>query len=69
MFYYTLANLPPHLRSTQRSIQLIACGTSRDIKEYGFGNILQPFIDDINRLSEVRSVKEQSHYAGGHFVY
>ena len=53
MFYYALGNLPPHLRSTQRSIQLIACVTSPNIKEYGFEKVLQPFIDDINRLSKV----------------
>ena len=53
MFYYMLANIPPHLRSTQRSIQLIACVTSPNIKNYGYEAILRPFIDDINRLCTV----------------
>jgi len=53
LFYYTLGNIRPHLRSTLRAIQLIACVTCDNIKKYGFEKILQPFIDDVNTLSEV----------------
>ena len=53
MFYYTLGNLPPHLRSTQRSTLLLACVSSTNIQEYGFERILERFIKDINELSEV----------------
>ncbi len=52
MFYYTLGNLPPHLRSTQRSIQLLACASSRNIKQYGFEKVLEPFIKEINHLNK-----------------
>ena len=45
MFYYTLGNLRPELRSTQRSIQLIACVTSPILEKYGFEAVLRPFID------------------------
>ena len=53
MFYYTIGNLRPELRSTQRAIQLIACATAPNIKRYGFETILKPFIDDIKSLAEV----------------
>ena len=53
MFYYTVGNLRPELRSTQRAIQLIACVTSSHIADYGLQPILQPFIDDVNKLAEV----------------
>lgn len=52
LFYYTLGNLRPELRSTLRSIQLIACATYPNITKYGFPPILHPFIQDVNRLSE-----------------
>ena len=54
MFYYTLGNLRPELRSTQRSIQLIACVTSPILEKYGFEAVLRPFIDDVNTLATVR---------------
>ena len=53
MFYYTLGNLRPELRSTQRSIQLIACVTSPLLVKYGFESILKPFINDVNILATV----------------
>ena len=56
MFYYTLGNLRPELRSTQRAVQLIACVTSPNIKKYGLDPILQPFVDDVNKLAKVVSV-------------
>ena len=53
LFYYTLGNIRPELRSTQRSIQLIACVTSPVLEKYGFQLILKPFIDDVNSLCRV----------------
>ena len=53
LFYYTLGNIRPELRSTQRSIQLIACVTSPILVKYGFQSILKPFIDDVNTLCRV----------------
>ena len=53
MFYYTLGNLRPELRSTQRSIQLIACVKSQTLAKYGFEAVLKPFIDDVNILETV----------------
>jgi hypothetical protein len=53
MFYYTLGNLRPELRSTHRAVQLIACVTSSHVKEYGLEPILRPFVDDVNELAKV----------------
>ena len=54
MFYFTLGNLKPELRSSQRAIQLIACVTSQNLTRYGFSAI--PFIEDVNTLCEVNDV-------------
>ena len=55
MFYYTLGNIRPELRSTDRAIQLIiiACITSPNLEKYGFEAVLRPFIEDVNTLREV----------------
>ena len=54
MFYYTLGNLRPELRSLQRSIQLIACVTSQNLEKYGFEAVLEPFIPDVSILATAR---------------
>lgn len=53
MFYYTLGNIRPELRSTHRSVQLIACVTSKNLEKYGFAPVLRPFITDVNDLCRV----------------
>ena len=53
MFYYTIENVHPELRSTQGAIQLISCATSKNIENYGYQAILKPFIDDVNKLATV----------------
>lgn len=53
VFYYTIANLRPALRSTHRSIQLIAVVTHPLLKKYGFGEILNSFVKDVKTLYEV----------------
>ena len=50
MFYYSVANLQPELRSIHRCIRLIIVITSPLLHKYGFGNILKPFIKDVNKL-------------------
>ena len=40
-------------RSTLKTIQLIAVVTHPLLKDYGFAHILQPFIDDMNKLEKV----------------
>ena len=53
VFYYIIGNVEPKLRSSLKNIQLIACVTEPILKEYGFGKVLQPFIQDANKLSNV----------------
>ena len=42
MFYYTLGNIRPELRSTHCAIQLFACVTSPYLEKYGFVAPLYP---------------------------
>ena len=53
MFYYILGNIRPELRSTHRVVQLIACVESPVLAEYGFDKVLQPFVQDVNKLCDV----------------
>ncbi|XP_057336559.1 uncharacterized protein LOC130675088 [Microplitis mediator] len=51
MFYWTLANIKPNLRSSQNAIQLLAIVKSCYLKQPGALNkVLKPFIDDIKNL-------------------
>ncbi|XP_053595515.1 uncharacterized protein LOC128667833 [Microplitis demolitor] len=51
MFYWTLANINPNLRSSQNAIQLLAIVKSCYLKQPGALNkVLKPFIDDIKNL-------------------
>jgi hypothetical protein len=50
-FYYVLANLLPARRSVIEAVQLIAVAKTKDIRSYGVGFLLQPFLDEINVLS------------------
>ena len=58
IFYYTIANLRPALRSTHRCIQLLAVVTSSLLHKYGFEDVLRPFIDDINKLYTVSTITD-----------
>lgn len=49
--YMTLANINPWQRSKVDQIQLVALCFEKDIKTYGFFEILQPIISDINILA------------------
>ena len=53
MFYYFLGNIRPKLRSALRCTQLIACVTTPILNKYGFEMVLKPFIDEVNKLTEV----------------
>ena len=56
VFYYMLGNIEPRLRSSLQCIQLLACITIPMLEKYGLHAVLKPFIDDVNKLSNV-SVK------------
>ena len=50
MFYFTLGNLSPRLRSKLTSIHLIAIVKTTIISLYGMDAILQPLINDLKKL-------------------
>ena len=63
VLYYVLANIRPHLRSSLKCIQLIACATTPMVDKYGWEMFLQPFIDEANQLYEVRCSSEVDGFA------
>ena len=48
--FFSLGNIRPHLRSTLKSIFVLAIGRVEDIKKYGIDTFLSPFVDDLNTL-------------------
>ena len=52
-FYYTLANISPHHRSSLNMIQLVTLVKSQDVTKYGIDKILEPFMEDIKKLEKV----------------
>ena len=50
MFYYTLGNLDPKVRSKRCAIRLLAIVKSNLVKKYGYNAILRPIISDIKKL-------------------
>ena len=53
MFYYTLTNIEPKLRSTLQTIMLLAVAESQCITKYGIDIILEPFVEDMKQLESV----------------
>ena len=53
MFYYTLANIPPHHRSTLPTIQVVAVVAHPHLVQYGIDTILKPFIEAVRKLEKV----------------
>lgn len=50
-----MGNIHPKHRSTLKAVQLIAVVTYPILKEYGFEAVLQPFINDMNKLRKVHT--------------
>lgn len=48
--YFTLAGLPPRLRSQRKFIFLSLLASDKARKELGYSSILKPLIDDLNKL-------------------
>ena len=66
LFYYTLGNIRPSMRATLKTIQLIAAVTYPNLQQYGFEPVLKPFVEDVNKLSEVRALLHViNHFAEG----
>ena len=53
LFYFSLGNLKPRLRSTTDSIQLVAVVKCDFLNKYGVDEILKPFVEDIKKLESV----------------
>ena len=54
LFYYTIGNLSPYLRSQLISIQLLAVAKTTVINKYGIDTILEPFMKELRILEEVK---------------
>ena len=54
LFYYTLGNIPPQHRSTLLAIQLLTIVKSQFLTKYGIDKILEPTIQAVAKLEEVR---------------
>lgn len=48
---FGLANIPPKHRSNLKAISLVACATHPVVTDHGVDAILQPFINDLNKLA------------------
>lgn len=55
MFYYTLTNIDPMLRSRLHAIMLLAVAKSQVINKYGVDIILKPFVEEMMELESVSS--------------
>lgn len=53
LFYYTLGNIHPRLRSGLQTIQLLTVVKTTHITTYGIDTILEPFMEDIKKLEKV----------------
>ena len=47
MFYYTITNIDPILRSRLDAIMLLTVANSQVITTYGIDEILKPFVEEI----------------------
>ena len=54
LFYYTLGNIDPKYRSTMRCIQLLTIVKSTVLQKYGVDTILEPFMEDLKALEQVK---------------
>ena len=60
LFYYTLGNLEPHLRSSLHGIQLLSVLPSPLVEKYGIDTVLQPFMTAIQDLEKVNQTGRQN---------
>ncbi|XP_028415149.1 uncharacterized protein LOC114538196 [Dendronephthya gigantea] len=50
MFYYTLGNFNPKIRSKHCAIRLLGIANAKLVKKYGYNAILKPIIEDIKKI-------------------
>ena len=51
MFYYTLGNLNPKLRSRHCAVRLLAIVNAKLVCKYGYSAVLKPIIEDLKKLN------------------
>ena len=70
MFYFLLGNLHPRHRSSLKSIQLVAICKNTYIKKYGMNIVLQPFIEDMQKLVKfLKSISVVTYIFANMFQY
>ncbi|XP_034236286.1 uncharacterized protein LOC117642319 [Thrips palmi] len=55
-FYWSLGNIYPELRSSDKVVQLYVICKTPDLKKYGYKKIMEDFIEGINKLSSDEGV-------------
>ena len=55
LFFWTLVNIPPNLRSRLCSIQLLAVAKTADCKKFGISNLLHDFVCGLQQLYQLHS--------------
>lgn len=57
MFYWSLGNLPPHIRSSLKSINLVGVIKTKVFRKFGPSHILKDFLSVITRLERPEGVE------------
>ncbi|KAJ8669527.1 hypothetical protein QAD02_000786 [Eretmocerus hayati] len=57
VFYLQIDDLPSHMNSELSSIHVLIICSSEDVKKYGYGKILAPFLDDLKKLESDEGVQ------------
>lgn len=68
LFYFTLGNLEPRLRSSTDSIQLVAVVKTEYFEKYSPNEILRPFVDDLKKLESVSCIFDAYYIQVQYFV-
>lgn len=59
LFYYTLGNLEPRIRSQLAAIHLVAVVRTDYINTYGVDEVFHPFVEDIKKLESVSCINRE----------
>lgn len=68
LFYYTLGNLEPKLRSSLKGIHLLSIAKYEHIVKYGIEELMKPVVEDVLKLEKGNNITlyniEDMYYAG-----
>ena len=68
MFYWSLLNLPIHLRSNLKSIQLLGCIPADFVKKHGPAKFLRPLVEDLIKFQKGMELKIRWGISKWHLV-